>query len=73
MKTSELNEKTVSELVALLNDLTREQVNLKVQKAVGQLTAPHGLKLVRRNIARVKTLLTALKNNDKIADINEVA
>lgn len=73
MKTAELNKKTVEELMSLLNDLTREQVNLKVHKAVGQLTAPHRLRIVRRNIARVKTLLTVLKNNDTTIENNEVA
>lgn len=65
MKAVELQEKTIEELNSLLCDLTKELVNLRMQKAVGQLSAPHRLRLVRRNIARVKTLLTSLKvSND---------
>lgn len=69
MKTVELQEKTVQELHDLLEELTREQVNLRVQKATNQLTAPHRLRFVRRNIARVKTLITVLAPGD---DMNQL-
>jgi large subunit ribosomal protein L29 len=57
MKASELREKSVDELNAALLELTKEQFNLRMQHATGQLNQTHQLKQVRRNIARVKTVL----------------
>jgi len=57
MKASELRDKSVDELKAELLDLSREQFNLRMQGATGQLSQPHRVKAVRRNIARVKTVL----------------
>ncbi|MBD1391449.1 50S ribosomal protein L29 [Neiella sp. HB171785] len=57
MKASELREKSVEELNAELLELLREQFNLRMQASTGQLAQTHTLKQVRRNIARVKTLL----------------
>ena len=59
MKASELREKSVEELNAELLGLLHEQFNLRMQHATGQLTQTHQLKLVRRNIARVKTIITS--------------
>ena len=53
MKAKELREKSVEEL----NTLLREQFNLRMQAASGQLQQSHLLKQVRRDVARVKTLL----------------
>lgn len=58
MKTSELREKTIEELQALKLELFKEQFNLRMQKGTGQLTKKHLLTNVRRNIARVNTLIT---------------
>ncbi len=57
MKASELREKSVDDLNKELMELLREQFNLRMQKGTGQLARPHQMKEVRRNIARVKTLL----------------
>lgn len=57
MKASELREKSVDELNKELMELLREQFNLRMQKGTGQLARPHQMKEVRRNIARVKTVL----------------
>ncbi|BDM66152.1 50S ribosomal protein L29 [Shewanella sp. NFH-SH190041] len=59
MKASELREKSVEELNAELLGLLREQFNLRMQNATGQLSQTHQLKTVRRNIARVKTIITS--------------
>jgi len=59
MKASELREKSVEELNAQLLELRREQFNLRMQKSTGQLEKTHTIKQVRRDIARVKTLLTS--------------
>ena len=58
MKASELKVKSVEELNAELLGLLREQFNLRMQSATGQLAQTHLLKQVRRDIARVKTILT---------------
>jgi large subunit ribosomal protein L29 len=57
MKASELRDKTVAELNEELLGLAREQFNLRMQNGSGQLARPHQMKEVRRNIARVKTIL----------------
>ncbi|RUO79019.1 50S ribosomal protein L29 [Pseudidiomarina taiwanensis] len=57
MKASELNDKTVEQLQEELLGLRREQFNLRMQAATGQLNQTHMLKQVRRDIARVKTIL----------------
>ncbi|MHB8473915.1 MAG: 50S ribosomal protein L29 [Gammaproteobacteria bacterium] len=59
MKASELISKSVDELKQELTGLLREQFNLRMQKGTGQLSKPDQVKKVRRNIARVKTVLNA--------------
>jgi large subunit ribosomal protein L29 len=58
MKASELRNKTVEELKNELLALLREQFNLRMQKGIGQTPAPHLFGSVRKQIARVKTILT---------------
>lgn len=57
MKANELRGKGADELKKLLLDLKREQFNLRMQQGSGQLTKPSEMRRVRRDIARVKTLL----------------
>ncbi|WMC10768.1 50S ribosomal protein L29 [Oceanimonas pelagia] len=57
MKAQDLREKSVEELNQELLGLLREQFNLRMQASTGQLAQTHNLKTVRRNIARVKTVL----------------
>ena len=54
---SELRGRKSAELKEDLLKLRREQFNLRVQQAVGQLTKSDQMRKVRRNIARVKTVL----------------
>jgi large subunit ribosomal protein L29 len=58
MKVSEMKEKSVDELNEELLNLKREQFTLRMQKGSGQLEKNHRLKEVRRDVARVKTILT---------------
>jgi len=58
MNTAELKQKSVEELNAELLNLLREQFNLRMQHSMGQLEKTDQLRKVRRNIARVKTILT---------------
>ena len=57
MKVKDLREKTAEELGEELLNLRKEQFNLRIQQATGQLTRPHEYRRVRKNIARVKTLI----------------
>ncbi len=57
MIASELKEKSVEELQAELVELRKEQFNLRMQRATAQTEQTHTLKNVRRDIARVKTVL----------------
>jgi large subunit ribosomal protein L29 len=58
MKTTELRKKTTDQLNSELEALLKEQFNLRMQKGVGQTPAPHLFGNVRKQIARVKTILT---------------
>ncbi|HBP99787.1 MAG TPA: 50S ribosomal protein L29 [Gammaproteobacteria bacterium] len=58
MKASELREKSVEELQTQLQDLYKDQFNNRMQNATGQLGQVHLLKEVKRDIARIKTLIT---------------
>jgi large subunit ribosomal protein L29 len=57
MKAGELREKSVDELQKSLEDLLKEQFNLRMQQGSGQLTRPSQMKSVRRDIARIKTVM----------------
>ena len=60
MKASQLRQKSVEQLTALLLDLSKEQFNLKMQKGTGQLSKPDQIKKVRREVARIKTILNEI-------------
>ena len=57
MKAGELRKMSHEELDEELVKLRREQFNLRMQKATGQLARPDQYRRVRRDIARVKTIL----------------
>jgi large subunit ribosomal protein L29 len=57
MKAGELRAKSPNELQTELNSLLRAQFSLRMQKATQQLTNTSQLGKVRRDIARVRTLL----------------
>ncbi|HEY4350832.1 MAG TPA: 50S ribosomal protein L29 [Paraburkholderia sp.] len=61
MELHDLKKKSVSELDSHLEELRREQFNLRMQKGAGQLQQTHQLGRVRREIAQVKTLRAAKK------------
>ena len=58
MKATELRGKSDAELQQALEELLKEQFNLRMQRGTGQFSRPHLMKDVRRNIARVKTIMT---------------
>ena len=68
MKASDLRSKSKGELTEDLLSLRKEQFNLRMQQATGQMARPHEHKQVRRNIARVKTFIRDLERNDQAGD-----
>ena len=63
MKASELREKSSEELHQQHLDLLEQQFKLRMQKVSGQLSRTHELGEVRRDIARVKTILNEKQGN----------
>ena len=57
MNARELRTKSDYELQAELEELTREAFNLRMQKGTGQMSRPSQIKSVRRDVARLKTIL----------------
>jgi len=60
-KFTDLNVQTDDQLAGQLSELKREQFNLRFQAATGQLEKPGRIRVVRRTIARIKTLQSARK------------
>jgi len=57
MIASELRQKTKEELNEMLLEKAQEQFNLRMQKGTGQLAKPDQVKKVRREVARIHTIL----------------
>ena len=57
MNVNELRSKTNAELAGVLDDSYQELFNLRFQKASGQMKSPSRIGEIRRQIARVKTIL----------------
>lgn len=65
LKAAELRQKAPDQLDTLLLDLLREQFNLRMQSGTGQLTRPSRMRSVKRDIARVKTILREIQPGRK--------
>jgi large subunit ribosomal protein L29 len=63
MEAGDLRKKSVDELSEELVALRREQFNLRMQQATGELSHNHEHRRVRRDIARVKTVLNELQHS----------
>jgi large subunit ribosomal protein L29 len=63
MNVQDMREKNEIELREELSGLLREQFSLRMQRGIGQLPTPHELRRVRKDIARIKTVL-----NEKTKD-----
>jgi large subunit ribosomal protein L29 len=68
VKTTELRKMSSQELAKKLQDLKQELFNLRFQHAVNQLDNPHKISDVKKDIARVKTVLN---EKDAVAEDNE--
>jgi len=62
MKISEIQDLTVQELLTKGRDLRVELFNLRLQKASSQLEKSHRIRSIRRDIARIETMLTIQRN-----------
>jgi large subunit ribosomal protein L29 len=57
MKAAELRDLGVDQLGARERDLTDQLFRMRIQKSMGQLEAPEKMRVVRRDLARIKTVL----------------
>jgi len=58
MKIKEIQELTPKELVSRKRELKEEMFNLRMQKQSSQLERPHLIRVARRNVARIETVLS---------------
>lgn len=57
MKFSEIENKSVTELIKQKNELSSKLFDLKMKNSLGQLASPHQVRNVRRDIARINTVI----------------
>jgi large subunit ribosomal protein L29 len=67
MKATELRGKTTDQLAEQLLQLKKEQFNLRFQKATGQLENTARVREVRRDIAKIKTILGQMRSESRPA------
>ena len=67
MKMSEIRDKSLTELQAAGRDLRQEMFNLRLQQASAQLEKPARLRIIRKDIARIETQISALRNKSATA------
>lgn len=67
MKYTELKDLTIPELSAKGRDLRQEVFNLRLQQASSQLEKPARLRVLRRDIARIETRISQLRNEKPTA------
>lgn len=65
MKTSELRALTIDELKKKESDLRKELFNLRFQKATGEIENPMRIRAVRKDIARILTIVTEKTKSSK--------
>ncbi len=68
MKASDLKSKSKEELAEELLSLRKEQFNLRMQQATGQLARPHEHRRVRKTIARVKTIIRDFERSEQAGE-----
>lgn len=62
MKMSDLKDDSVAELTAKSRDMKQEMFNLRLQQASGQLEKPSRLRKLRKDVARIETQISVLRN-----------
>ena len=66
MKVSELREKTLAELQEKLLSYKEEQFNLRMQKGMGQMENNSRAVSIKKDIARIKTMITEKKKAEEV-------
>ncbi|MDR0993119.1 MAG: 50S ribosomal protein L29 [Verrucomicrobiota bacterium] len=61
MKAKEIRDLSADELMQKRRDAEKELFNLRIQQASGQLEKPDRIRLVKREIARIKTVMNQVK------------
>ncbi len=61
MKAKELRNKSIEELKNLVEDLRKKINQMLIEKSLGKLSKPHLLKLTKKDLARVLTILNEKK------------
>ena len=67
MKIKEVAEMTTDELLTKRRDLRQETLHLRLQQQSGQLEQPSRLRLLRRDVARIETILTKRTKETPVA------
>lgn len=67
MKTAELRELSLLELEKKLRDTRQQLLNLRMRKQTGQVEHPHELRLLRREVARLLTLINQKRRAHAVA------
>ena len=65
MKAKEIRQENIDQLQGRLVELRKSQFNLRVQRATGQISEVSQFRKVKRNIARVKTVMREKSGQDK--------
>jgi large subunit ribosomal protein L29 len=65
MEVKDLRQKTVAQLKDQLIELRQEQFNLRMQRSQGQLTQNHQFRKARRDVARVKMVMSEVAKKAK--------
>ena len=73
MKTAELRAKTPDQLQESLLELRKEQFNFRFQKTTGKIENTSRIRVVRRDIAKIKTLLNEAKSGKAPAAAKKAA
>ena len=69
---AELRDLNATELEARVRDLEDQMFRMRIQKSMGQLDAPLKIRFTRRDLARVKTVLTALRRAEGAQSVSSV-
>lgn len=65
MKPSELREVTIDDLELKEQDLRKELFNLRFQQATGEIENPMRMRAIKKDIARILTIITEKKKKDE--------
>jgi large subunit ribosomal protein L29 len=67
MKIKELREMTVEELGTKRREIRHEMLNMRIQQQSGQLENPSRIKLLRKDVAKIETIISERANSGKAA------